>query len=118
MRGHRCEPQNPGLLGVSKAMKKTGFLWLTGGRGWRIEMGRVGGCGDAVRFVVAEQEVAMRARIEDTCTACGLCCDTCPEVFEMGDDMAVVIVDEVPPEHEDAVEQAADECPVEAIIIE
>jgi len=34
----------------------------------------------------------------------------------MGDEMAIVIVDEVPEEFEDAVQQAADECPVEAII--
>jgi ferredoxin len=60
----------------------------------------------------------MKVRIEDTCTACGLCVDTCPEVFEMGSDMAQVIVDEVPPEFEDAVQQAAEECPVEAIIVE
>ena len=26
----------------------------------------------------------MKVSIEDTCTACGLCCDTCPEVFEIG----------------------------------
>ncbi|MHC4557783.1 MAG: ferredoxin [Planctomycetota bacterium] len=60
----------------------------------------------------------MRVKIEDTCTACELCVDTCPEVFEMGDEMAQVIVDEVPAEHEDDVQQAADECPVEAIIVE
>ena len=60
----------------------------------------------------------MRVRIEDTCTACGLCVDTCPEVFEMGPDMAQVLTDEVPPELEEAAQQAADECPVEAIIIE
>jgi len=60
----------------------------------------------------------MIVKIEDTCTACGLCVDTCPEVFEMGDDMAEVIVDDVPDEYEDAVQQAADECPVEAIIVE
>ncbi len=60
----------------------------------------------------------MKVRVEDTCTACGLCVDTCPEVFEMGDDFAKVIVDEVPAEHEEAVQQAADECPVEAIIVE
>jgi len=60
----------------------------------------------------------MRVRIEDTCTACELCVDTCPEVFELGDETAQVIVDEVPAEHEEAVEQAAEECPVEAIIIE
>ena len=65
-----------------------------------------------------EKESIMKVRIEDTCTACGLCCDTCPEVFEMGDDLATVIVDEVPPEYQDATEQAADECPVEAIIVE
>jgi ferredoxin len=60
----------------------------------------------------------MKVRIEDTCTACGLCCDTCPEVFEMGAEMAQVKTKEVPAEFEDAVQQAADECPVEAIVIE
>jgi ferredoxin len=60
----------------------------------------------------------MKVRIEDTCTACELCVDTCPEVFEMGPDMAQVTVDEVPSEFEEAVQQAADECPSEAIVIE
>jgi len=60
----------------------------------------------------------MRVRIEDTCTACELCVDTCSDVFEMGSDMAEVTVDEVPPKFEEAVQQAADECPVEAIIVE
>jgi ferredoxin len=59
----------------------------------------------------------MKVRIEDTCTACGLCVDTCPDVFEMGSDKAEVIVDEVPAEFEDSVQQAADECPVEAIVV-
>jgi len=60
----------------------------------------------------------MKVRIEDTCTACGLCVDTCPDVFEMGSDIAEVAVDEVPSEFEEAVQQAADECPAEAIIVE
>ena len=60
----------------------------------------------------------MIVTIEDTCTACGLCADTCPDVFDMGDEMAIVIVDEVPEEFEEAVQQAADECPVEAIIVD
>ena len=60
----------------------------------------------------------MKVRVEDTCTACELCVDTCPEVFEMGPDTAQVIVDEVAAEFQDAVQQAADECPVEAIVIE
>lgn len=60
----------------------------------------------------------MKVRIEDSCTACGLCVDTCPEVFGMGDEIAEVIVDNVPPELEETAQQAADECPVEAIVIE
>ncbi len=59
----------------------------------------------------------MKVSIEDTCTACGLCVDTCPEVFELGDEFAEVLVDDVPASLEEAVQQAADECPVEAIIV-
>lgn len=56
---------------------------------------------------------------EDECTACGLCEDTCPEVFELGDEeVARVLVDPVPPEHEDACREAAEECPSDAIILE
>ena len=60
----------------------------------------------------------MKVRIEDTCTACELCVDTCPDVFKTGSDIAEVTVDEVPAQFEDAVQQAADDCPVEAIIVE
>jgi len=60
----------------------------------------------------------MKARVEDTCTACGLCVDTCPEVFEMGPDIARVKVDIIPAECEESAQQAADECPVEAIVIQ
>jgi len=60
----------------------------------------------------------MKVRIDDSCTACGLCVDTCPEVFTMGDAIAEAAVDLVPAELEDTVQQAADECPVEAIIVE
>ena len=60
----------------------------------------------------------MKVKIEDTCTACELCVDTCPAVFEMGEDMAQVLVAEVPAEHKDAIQKAADECPSESIIIE
>ena len=70
-------------------------------------------------FEFAEvKEIAMKVKVEDTCTACGLCVDTCPEVFELSDEYAEVLVQEVPAEHEEAVQQAADECPVEAIIVE
>jgi len=69
-------------------------------------------------LVLLQRGMIMIVKIEDTCTACGLCVDTCPEVFDMGDEMAIVIVDEVPKEYEEAVQQAADECPVEAIIVD
>ena len=60
----------------------------------------------------------MKVRIEDTCTACALCVDACPDVFEMGADVAQVIAAVVPVESEDSVQQAADECPSESIIVE
>ena len=60
----------------------------------------------------------MKVRIEDSCTACGLCVETCPEVFQMGNDIAEVLSPVVPPEFEETAQQAADECPVEAIIVE
>ena len=60
----------------------------------------------------------MKVRIEDTCTACGFCVDICPDVFQMGTDIAEVTARLVPPEFEDTTQQAAEECPVEAIIVE
>ena len=61
----------------------------------------------------------MKVRIdEDLCTGCGLCADSVPEVFEMADDVAKVIVAEVPADKEEAVQEAADDCPAEAIIVE
>jgi len=53
----------------------------------------------------------------DSCTGCGLCEDTCPEVFKLGDEVAEVIVEEIPAEALEAAKQAAEECPSEAISI-
>lgn len=55
---------------------------------------------------------------QDTCTGCGLCPETCPEVFDMEGDVATVKVDTVPPEVEGSCREAAEDCPVEAISIE
>ncbi len=61
----------------------------------------------------------MKVKIDaDLCTACGLCTDDVPEVFKMGDEVAEVIQPDVPPDKEDAVQDAADSCPVEAIGVE
>jgi ferredoxin len=55
---------------------------------------------------------------EDLCTGCELCTQTCPDVCEMDDDVAKVIVDEIPEDAEDCAKQAAEECPVEAIKVD
>ncbi len=54
---------------------------------------------------------------EEACTACGLCEETCPEVFEVND-VAVVKEDADFNAFEDEIREAADECPSEAIEVE
>ena len=61
----------------------------------------------------------MKAKVdEDLCIGCTLCTQTCPEVFKMEGDKAIVYLNPVPKDVEDACRRAADECPVTAIIIE
>ena len=60
----------------------------------------------------------MKTQVTEDCIACNRCVEICPEVFEMGDELAEVKVDEVPSDYEDAVREAADECPTSAIIVE
>ena len=60
----------------------------------------------------------MKVSINDECTGCELCVDTCPEIFEMSGDVAVAKLSNVPEDKEDDVRDAADSCPVEAIEVE
>jgi ferredoxin len=55
---------------------------------------------------------------EEVCTGCGLCAETCPEVFEMDGDMAKVIGDTVPAAAESTCREAVEGCPVSAISIQ
>lgn len=53
------------------------------------------------------------------CAGFSVCLGVCPEVFELHEDgYAVVRVMDVPPEHEDAVRQAASQCPSNAIAVQ
>lgn len=57
--------------------------------------------------------------IEEGCTACGLCEDIAPEVFELGDrEEAIVKTDADFSSFEDEIKEAAESCPVEVIKIE
>lgn len=61
----------------------------------------------------------MRVRVdEDLCIGDETCVEICPEIFEMGQDVAVTKMEEVPKKLEETCREAAESCPVEAIIIE
>ena len=55
---------------------------------------------------------------EETCIICGLCAETCPEVFEVIDDKVSVKVGEVPKDVVNTCREAVKNCPGEAIQIE
>jgi len=59
----------------------------------------------------------MKVRVDPSiCAGFSVCLGLCPEVFELHDDgYAVVRVGEVPPELEDAVRTAVNQCPSNAI---
>ena len=58
----------------------------------------------------------MKVTVEDSCIACGACESICDAVFSI-DDKAVVNESAVA-DNEDGVKEAADSCPVSAIVVE
>ena len=58
----------------------------------------------------------MKATVNETCIACGLCAGICPEIFSLNDGIAQgsVFGDELLPE----AQEARDSCPVSAISID
>lgn len=62
----------------------------------------------------------MKAIVDkDTCIGCGLCPAICPEIYQMEDDgKAVASDDEIPENLKSSAQEAAEQCPVDAIAIE
>ena len=58
----------------------------------------------------------MNVRVEDGCIACGACESICEAVFSVSD-VAQVNAGAIAG-NEDAVKEAADSCPVSAIVVE
>lgn len=60
----------------------------------------------------------MKVKIDkEKCTGCGICVDTCPDVFYIGGDELAEVKNPLP-QNKDCIKEAADSCPNEAIIIE
>ncbi len=61
----------------------------------------------------------MKVRVdEEACVGDETCVEICPEIFEMQGDVAVAKMEEVPVELEGSCKEAAESCPVEAILID
>ena len=65
------------------------------------------------------RKTIMRVEIDQTgCISCGLCVNTCPELFSMGsNEKAEVTLSPVPASLEECARKAADTCPVSVIEI-
>lgn len=51
---------------------------------------------------------------KEACIGCGVCEQTCPDVFELGDDGKASLKEDADMDA-DCIQEAADNCPVEAI---
>ena len=57
----------------------------------------------------------MKFLVNENCIGCGLCANTCPEVFSMNDGVAVADPNPVNGAAESSAVEARDGCPVNAI---
>lgn len=54
----------------------------------------------------------------DACIGCGLCASICPEVFEMDEENIATVVAQPSAGNESSAQEAAQNCPVGAIVVE
>lgn len=60
----------------------------------------------------------MKVKIDkDNCICCGMCVETCPEVFQLGEDGYAQVYCEPTPLVEDKTHKAAEKCPVSVISV-
>lgn len=60
----------------------------------------------------------MKVRVdEDKCIGCGVCVNSCPEVFELNDDNKAVVLEDADFDSCD-LDEAIDNCPTDAIVEE
>ena len=60
----------------------------------------------------------MKVTVIDGCISCGLCTEEYPDLFQMDDEgIARPVSEQVPAEREEDARQAAEDCPVDVIII-
>ena len=60
----------------------------------------------------------MKAKVIEGCISCGLCVNTCPEVFQFNAENVSEVIKQPDAAQEPAVREAADECPVSVIVVE
>ena len=61
----------------------------------------------------------MKATIDrNGCIGCGVCADTCPEVFRMADDGLAEVYGEVSEDNTGTAKEAEENCPVSVITVE
>lgn len=60
----------------------------------------------------------MTAYVNENCIGCGLCSSICPQVFTMTDEGVATANSHISQAQGELVQEAADNCPVEAIEVE
>lgn len=60
----------------------------------------------------------MTAHVNGACIGCGLCASMCADVFMMTEEGVAAARDQIFPEQEAQVQEAAESCPVQAIEVQ